>query len=270
MEVKLTKVHHSREGEEMEAYLAVPPGEGPRPAVVVIQEIWGPDAHIQDMAVRFATSGYVALAPDLYSRGGRPEALSETRIEEVKAFLDRVPPQAWWDEAARNEALSKEDPEAAERIRGTMGALFGPRDEDGMVNDIRAWIRWLRERAEVGGRKIATIGYCMGGSLSFRTAAAGEELGAAFVYYGSAPDEEAMAGIRCPVYGFYGEKDPRLTDAVPDVAKAMKAHGKMYEPVVYEGAPHAFFNDTRISFRPEAARRAWARTIRLLDERLGA
>lgn len=268
MNIRGSWVAHRRDGIKMSAYLALPPGEGPHPAVVVIQEIWGPDDHIRDVTERFAMSGYVALAPDLYVRKG--PAYGEGRIEEVKAFLDRVPPEAWWDEKAREAALKKEDPEAAQRIRETMGAILGPKDEDDMVAEIRAWIAWLRERPEVGERKIATIGFCMGGRLSFKTATEEVDLACVLVFYGAAPEEAAMARIEGPVYGFYGEADPRLTGDVPDVERAMREKGKTYEAEIYSGAPHAFFNDTRASYRPEAARRAWARTLRLLDERLHA
>lgn len=83
---------------------------GPLPGVIVIQEIWGPDDHIQDVTRRFAEAGYVALAPDLYSHGGRPNMLSFDRIEQAKKFLDRLPPDAWMNEDTRNQFLEQNFP----------------------------------------------------------------------------------------------------------------------------------------------------------------
>src|ERR1039458_3505969 len=71
-------------------------GEGAGAGLLVIQEVWGVDGHIHDVAARFATAGYAALAPDLYSAaGGRPPALSAERVEQAKAFLNTMAPPEW-------------------------------------------------------------------------------------------------------------------------------------------------------------------------------
>src|ERR1700689_3483552 len=113
------------------AYLARPrPVSGPAPGVIVIQEVWGADGHICDLVERFATAGYVALAPDLYSAGGgRPPALAVERVAAAKEFLNTIPPAQWMavlgDEQRRSEALAKLPPEQAREVGETIGALFG-------------------------------------------------------------------------------------------------------------------------------------------------
>ena len=84
-------------------------------------------------------------------------------------------------------------------------------------------------------------GFCWGGGQAFRLATNNKEIKAAFVFHGPPPpkpDDEAR--ITCPVYGFYGGNDQRVTVTVPEAAAAMRAAGKRYEPVVYDGAGHGF------------------------------
>src|SRR5580704_2740199 len=94
------------------AYLAHPnAATAPVPAVILIQEIWGVDEHIQDLTERYATAGYLAIAPDLYSAGGgRPPAVSFERMAHAKAFLNTIPPPQWGavlgSEEGRAKALS--------------------------------------------------------------------------------------------------------------------------------------------------------------------
>ncbi len=269
MELNRRWVTHTRNGQSMEAYLVTPPRVGePLPAVVVIQEIWGPDQHIQDVADRFAQSGYAALAPDLYSRGGRPDALAPDRIEAVKAFLNTVPPGVWGNQTALREHLAKLPGDAGERVGATLGTLFGPRDTEAMGEDLVAWYAYLEQAPETRGMPVGSVGYCMGGALSFDLATRIPGLRAALCYYGTAPKPEKMAAIRCPVYGFYGETDTRITGAVPDVEKTMRELGRHYEPHVYQGAGHAFFNDSRSSYHVGAARDAWARTLEIFNRTL--
>ncbi|MCL8208874.1 MAG: dienelactone hydrolase family protein [Actinomycetia bacterium] len=270
MELTEAWVEHRRDGQPIKAFRAQPARVAtPLPAVLVIQEIWGPDAHIVDLARRFASAGYVALAPDLYSRGGRPAELAPERIEDVKRFLDTVPPSAWTDPQALRQAIQEQPAPRRDHLQETVGRLFGPRDTEGMLADLVAWVDYLEADPGSRGRPVGSTGYCMGGHLSFELAACEPRLRVALVYYGAAPDATRMAHIGCPVYGFYGERDPRITDAVPDVARAMREHGKTYEYRIYPGARHAFFNDTRAAYDVEAARDAWARTLFLFNQYLG-
>ena len=270
MDFQARWIKHQRDGQEMDGYLVGPPRVShPLPAVLVIQEIWGPDEHIQDMARRFAEAGYVALAPDLYSRGGRPEKLSAASIERLKTFMDTLPPGSWHDQDVLKEHMTRRPADEAEALQATMGALFGPRDMAGMAQDLVAWMDYLRDAPETRGMPVGSIGYCMGGALSFQLATMGTRLATALVYYGSAPEPAKMGAIPCPVYGFYGEHDPRITGAVPGVAQAMQERGKAFEYQIYKGAGHAFFNDSRRSYNIAAARDAWAKTLGIFRTRIG-
>ncbi len=262
MNLSRSWVTHRRAGEEMTGYLAAPMGvKEPIPAVLVIQEIWGPDEHIQDVADRIASAGYVALAPDLYSRGGRPAALSAERIAEFKAFMDTVPPTSWHSPDELGKSLAARPKDEAGRIQETQGVLFGPKDNEGMVADLRAWAEYLHAEPRSQGQPLGSTGYCMGGSLSFQLALVEPRLKVALVYYGTAPELSRLGDAQCPVYGFYGGDDHRISDAVPEVEAKMKALGKPYEGIVYPGAGHAFFNDSRVSYHVGAARDAWAKTL---------
>jgi carboxymethylenebutenolidase len=240
------------------------------PAVVLVQEIWGVDEFIVDMAGRFAVAGYLALAPDLYSLGGvRPPELEPLRIARAKAFLDTIPPASWWDDRARTEAL--ESLPAGERgeLAATFAGILGPFDWDGVVATLRAAVAFAGADPASSGA-VGAVGWCVGGALAGRLACAEPALRAAVVFYGAAPDAAGVPAIACPVLGFYGGADPAITDGVPAFAAAMRAAGKDFDWHVYADAPHAFFNDTRAAYTVGAARHAWAHTVAFLCRHLSA
>jgi len=251
----------------------------PLPAVVVIQEIWGLDAHIEDATRRFALAGYVALAPDLYaSTGARPAPLARERVAELQGVLNQLPPASagamMMDPKAREVELAKRSVDEAARLRETMATLFaglssGGRNLDAYVPKLVAATAFLRgEFPPSRGRKVGAVGFCMGGSLAGLLACHDPELAAAAIFYGGGPAASLIPNIRCPVAGFYGALDRRVTDGVPAFAEAMRAAGKRFECHVYEGAQHAFFNDTRPSYEVRAARDAYARVLELLRREL--
>ncbi len=251
------------------AYRARPiAAHGPLPGILVIQEVWGVDEHIQDLCDRFATAGYVALAPELYSVGDRPAELAPTRIAAVKAFLETVPPPVWTDPEERSRAVGLLPDGEREEVAGTMARLFGPRDWEGQLRALGDGIRALQEDPACDGR-IGAVGWCMGGAFCGRLAARERTLAAAAIFYGAPPSAEEIATIGCPVMGFYGAEDTRITEAVPAFSEAMKRAGASLEYLVYPHAPHAFFNDTRRSYRVEAARDAWARCLTFFASHLG-
>lgn len=269
MELNKEWITYQSDGVPVEAYVVRPAAaEGPLPGIVVIQEVWGVDAHIQDMTERFAMSGYVAMAPDLYSHGGRPASLEEGPIIAVRTFLDTLPPGAWGNPALRDEAIDRLPAAEGKRIRETLGNIFNPSRPMGQyVGDLRAAADHLRAGAAMG-RSVGSVGYCLGGALSVRLAAADPTLAAAVIYYGDAPGPDEQKAIRCPVLGLYGGEDHRISDAVPAFAESMKSLGKDFHYKIYDGAPHAFFNDVRRSYHVEAVRDAWARTLWFFAEHL--
>jgi carboxymethylenebutenolidase len=275
-----TEYVHYGPGDEYGAYAAWPARAAtPLPSVVVIQEIWGLDAHIEDVARRYALAGYVALAPDLYATAGsRPAPLARERVAALQGFLNQLPPATagamMMDPGAREAELSKRPPEEAARLGETMGALFGglasgSRNLDAYVPKLVGASAFLRGAFPASrGRKVGSVGFCMGGSLVGLLACHDPDLAAAAIFYGSGPAASLIPSIRCPVAGFYGALDRRVTDGVPAFAEAMRAAGKRFEYQVYEGALHAFFNDTRPSYQVDAARDAYARVLDLFRREL--
>src|SRR5580692_654960 len=148
------------ESKELTGFLARPErAKGALPALVVIQEAWGVDAHIEDVTRRFAAAGYVALAPDLFAASGqRPAPLSRERLVELVAFVNAGPPTLFGDPGAREAALStRPEPERA-RLAESMAALtasaFSPECREAQLAIVRSAVQYLRqEREETRGQK---------------------------------------------------------------------------------------------------------------------
>ena len=119
--------------------------------------------------------------------------------------------------------------------------------------------------------KLFVAGFCWGGGQTFRFATNRADLAGAFVFYGPPPAKDAMARIKAPVYGFYGGNDARIDATIPETTEAMKAAGKTYEPVTYEGAGHGFMRagetpDDTNSANKTAREQAWARWKSLMGK----
>ena len=277
MELLSERIDYDTDAGIVAAYISRPAAVSePAPAVVVIQEIWGVDAHITDVADRFASAGYVALAPDLYSAGGgRPPALAAKRVTAAKEFINTIPTGEWMavltDEKRRSEALSQLPAEEAGEVTETIGALFGGAGGDTArhLTVLRAAVAWLHRHPACAGRAVGSVGFCLGGGLSALLAAEEPELAAAAIFYGSSPAGKQAGAIRCPLRGFYGQDDPRIVAGLPTFDAALSAAGVDHELRVYPNTGHAFFNDTRPSYRQEAARDAWARTLAFFAQTLG-
>ena len=214
----------------VKAYVVVPQGAGPFPALIVIHENRGLTEHIRDVARRFAAQGYVVLAPDLLSRvGGRDKFAT--------------------------------DDEAVAGINGL--------SREGVVEDLQSAFDYLGGLAYVQQDHIGVIGYCWGGGNSLLMATRVKGLRTAVVYYGPNPANlDDVANISGPMLGIYGELDTRITVAVAPLAEAMQRHGKSFEYKVYPGAAHAFFNDTGARYNAEAAADAWQVTLAFLEKNL--
>jgi carboxymethylenebutenolidase len=124
-----------------------------------------------------------------------------------------------------------------------------------------------------GNSTLAVCGFCRGGGWTFTYANENPKLKAAYSFYGAAPDSaDKVKNIACPVYGFYGENDERVNATIPKAEALMKAAGKKYEPVIYNGAGHGFMRSgekTNPNFREadgKARDEAWARWKKLLKE----
>jgi carboxymethylenebutenolidase len=236
----------------------------PLPAIIVIQEAWGVNSHIEDITRRFAAAGYAALAPDLFAiNGKRPTALTQERIDKAMKFMRRMPPTVWGNPSARDAELAKlPDPDGRE-IGETFGQLFGgPGQLAAYVAQLRQAVDHLRTaQQETKDQKVACVGFCMGGGLSALLACEEPELSGAAMFYGSAPPIEKIPSVQCPVVAFYGGNDQRVNAGIPVFEEAMRNQNKSYEQFIYEGANHSFFNDDGHAYNVRAVRDSFVRLL---------
>lgn len=130
------------------------------------------------------------------------------------------------------------------------------------VREIQRAVDFLQGQEYVAGPKVGVVGFCMGGGLVLQTALAEEDLGAGVVFYGRPLSPEEAGQVRGPILGLFGAEDGGIpVDAAQAMHAAFDEAGIENEIQVYEGAPHAFFNDTRDSYNEAAAADAWPRTL---------
>jgi carboxymethylenebutenolidase len=209
---------------DMGAFLARPSGAGKHPAVIVIMEAFGLNAHIKEVAKRLAAEGYVALAPDVYYR--QPNAV---------VGYDQLP----------------------EAIR-----LMTSLQDDKIVADMAATMSYLQSQEFVRGDRIGITGFCMGGRISFLTACKNADIKASAPFYGGGIGGllDHAPKITCPMLLFFGDQDPFIpNEEVANIQATLAKLHKQAEVKVYAGAPHGFFCNERDSYRPDAARDAWER-----------
>ena len=206
------------------------PSSGEGPGVLVLHEAWGLVPHIKDVCDRYAAEGFVALAPDLY-RG-------ETTTE----------------------------PDQAEKLMETLDLPRAARDMSGALEV-------LVQRT--GSSSVGVTGFGMGGGLALLVGTQRPDRVKAVVpYYGLIPWPAVQPDwtvLVAPVQGHYAELDTAVRASyVTGLAEEIRATGAVVEVFVYEGAEHAFCNDTRPEvYRAADARVAWDRTINFFREHLG-
>jgi carboxymethylenebutenolidase len=209
-------------------YLARPQGDGPFAVVLVCHENRGLTEHIQDVTRRVAKAGYVGLAVDLLSRQGGSAAVGQ---DNVPGALGQSPPEQF-------------------------------------VADFRSGWEYLQTQPLADTARTGMVGFCFGGGVTWQMATHMPELRAAVPFYGPHPPVEEVPNIQAAVLAIYGGLDTRINSGLPPIEAAMQANGKVFEPVVYEGADHAFHNDTGGRYVPAAAQDAWAKTLAWFGEYL--
>jgi carboxymethylenebutenolidase len=142
--------------------------------------------------------------------------------------------------------------------------------EDVMLKDTDAAFRYLQSLPNIKPNRIGSVGYCMGGGLSLRLACQNSELAAAVVFYGRNPSPIGLVkNINCPILGNYAGEDRGITEADVNLLRdTLSKHAKTFDIKIYPGAPHGFFNDTRESYRLEAAKDAWQRVLSFYGKHL--
>lgn len=155
-------------------------------------------------------------------------------------------------------------PSDEDRAREMIGQL----DPANVVADAEAAIDWLTAREDSNG-KVGIVGFCWGGGVVGNVAAAVPELDAGVVFYGRTPPLEQVPNIHTPLLLHYAGLDERINANVPAFEQALKDAGKVYALYMYEGANHAFHNDTsEARYDPTAAREAWSRTMAFFKQHL--
>jgi len=186
----------------VQAFVVYPEVKNKAPVIVLIHEIFGLSDWAKEMADELAAQGYIVIAPDLLSGDG-PNGGGTSEFPSQDAVIKAV--------SGLNPDTVNADLDAA--------ADYG-------------------KKIPAANGKLAVIGFCWGGTKSFAFAAHRKDLSTAFVFYGTAPAD--VSTITAPVYGFYAGNDARVGATIPSTVAAMKAAGKKYYPVTYEGAGHGF------------------------------
>ena len=217
----------------VQAFVVYPEVKSKAPVVVMIHEIFGLSDWAKEMADELAGEGFIVIAPDLLSGHG--------------------PKGGGSDEFAGQD----------ERVKA-VSAL----DPNEVLADLDAAADYGKKLPAANG-ELAVAGFCWGGSKSFAFAAHRKDLSAAFVFYGTAPAD--VSTITAPVYGFYAGEDARVGATIPATTEAMKAAGKTYDPVTYEGAGHGFMRagedpNNKNPANKTAREKGFARLVKLLKE----
>ena len=195
------------DGTRMDAHLAKPQGGGRRPGLLVLQEAFGVNAHIRDVAERFAREGFVALAPELFHRTAPG---FEGRYDDFASVMPHY------------QAVTVE----------------------GLAADLAAAHAWLSDRGGVAPGDASAIGFCLGGRVAFLAATA-LPLKAAISFYGAGipPLLDRAPKLSAPILLIWGGRDKHIPpEQIASVTAALRAADKPYVNVEFSDADHGFFN----------------------------
>ncbi len=205
------------------------------PVVIVIQEVFGVNNHIQEICRRFAAEGFIAMAPELFHRKGNHITADYT---------------------------------AREKIMPLLGLL----SNDDLISDIRDVMYFLPNIPNADSSGIFTIGFCVGGFASL-LAATELPLTGAISFYGAglvrpreglklSPFVEKLADSKCPLLLFYGEQDASIPEADRfEIRRVLDENHVPHEMVIYGEADHGFFCDERRTFHRNSAKDAWEKSL---------
>jgi carboxymethylenebutenolidase len=231
----------SQDNLQIQAYLAQPQEPGSYPGVVVLQEIFGVNAHIREVTERIALEGYVAIAPAIFERiapgfetGYTPEAI----------------------ETGRNYAMQTKASE--------------------LLSDIQTAIDYLKSLPQVKKDGMGCIGFCFGGHVAYLTSTL-PDIKATASFYGAgitsrtpgggAPTLSLTPDIKGTLYAFFGVEDASIPQEQVDTIEVELEKYKIPHRVFrYDGADHGFFCDHRASYNPSSAADAWEQVKQLFTQ----
>jgi carboxymethylenebutenolidase len=224
--------HGSRSVESMVANPQLKTAKEKAPAMIVIHEIFGMTDWVEKVTDEFAEAGFIAVAPDLLSG------------------------------MAPNGGRTKDFPASGGGMFGAAGQAIQKLPPDQITADLNAVFDYCKSLSACNG-KVCVVGFSWGGGEAFRFATNRSDLSAACVFYGSGPTASSMAAIKASVYGFYAGTDTRINGSIPQTTEQMKAAGKFYETVTYDGAAHGFMRTGEQPNATEADKKArdaaWAK-----------
>ena len=211
------------------AYRAMPNRGTNFPVILVIQEIFGVHAYIQDVCRRLAKLGYLAIAPEMFYRQGDVSKLTD--IAQIRPIVSKVP-------------------------------------DAQVFADLDATVEWAAKSAKGDIQKLGITGFCWGGRITWLYSAHNPQVKAGVAWYGRLVGEsteltpkhpvDIAQSLRVPVLGLYGGKDTGIPlDTVEQMREKLKGCSANSEIVVYPEAPHAFHADYRPAYRKQEAEDAW-------------
>jgi carboxymethylenebutenolidase len=225
---------------EIAAYLATPTSVGSYPGIVVLQEIFGVNAHIREVTERIAKEGYVAIAPALFQRiaPGFETGYTPKDIEIGRTY--------------------KVQTKASE-----------------LLSDIQATINYITAQTQVKKDAIGCIGFCFGGHVAYL--AATTDIKATACFYGAGITTQTPGGgsptvtqtpeITGTLYAFFGMEDASIpVEQVDKIEAELEKHHISHHVFRYDKADHGFFCDHRASYNPEAAADAWEQVKQLFRQ----
>ncbi|MBF6568575.1 MAG: dienelactone hydrolase family protein [Candidatus Binataceae bacterium] len=243
--IETKEISYLSDGSPIAAYLARPRRPGSYPGIIVLQEIFGVNEHIRDLARRFAAAGFVALAPELFSRVGRPRA--------------------------------------GEAIEETIARAAGLDDRQ-LIRDVEGAVTALRNQGGVSS-KIGTAGFCFGGRLALMFACNSKSPSATVDCWGGntlfagpgaptspsrpTPVADMVGNLHGALYVVGGAEDQNPSpEHLSQLGERLKQAGKNATVEIFQGAGHAFFADYRPGYNEKAAFDLWPKMISFLKANL--
>jgi carboxymethylenebutenolidase len=231
-------------GRKLQAWVVYPEVKNKAAVVVMIHEIFGMSDWAREMADEVAGAGYIVVEPDLLSgfgpagSGAAPSAAAPAAASH-DAEMDHAHMQMAQSTAGASYVPAMPGGTAAFPDQSAVVKAVSALPSAQVLADLDAAADYGKKLPAANG-KLYVSGFCWGGGNSFLFATHRNDLSAAFVFYGTPPSADAMKNIAAPVYGFYAGNDARITAMIPQTTIDMKAAGKVYEPVTYDGAGHGF------------------------------